>query len=158
MTDDKYWHSSEVREVAESLIGSDPGGEQVADVQQLQVLQRDAPATAEGCKRIASMQKLPAKVAATAAGTSMRAQGPQDVNVIPRPVYVMCISWVWWQHAEPIKREALVFHELCHIDLDGRIVPHSVSEHFAVVRRYGKWQPGLEQLDALFDLAETEQP
>lgn len=58
------------------------------------------------------------------------------------------------------KREALLFHELCHagIDDEGRphIIPHDFEEFYSVVKLYGDWaDEGLTQL-SLFDSPSTE--
>lgn len=146
MSDPKYWHSAELEAVAERLIDDGTADLEHLNFREIRYLltTKEAPNSAEGCKQIASMRKLPALVSATAAGTSMRAHDPSDLNAEPRPIYVMCVNVIWWQHADERAREALVFHELSHIDYDGRIVPHDFADHAAVIRRYGQWNPGLE--------------
>lgn len=69
------------------------------------------------------------------------------------PDFLITIDAEWWEAATPIQREALVFHELCHIkqetdkfgelkfDKDGKPVfglrAHDLEEFNAVVSRYG---------------------
>lgn len=72
------------------------------------------------------------------------------------PDYVIVINAPWWEQASARDREALIYHELCHVkqtidefgalkfDKDGypvwRIVEHDLAEFNAVVARYGAWQ------------------
>jgi len=71
------------------------------------------------------------------------------------PDYVIVIDATWWAEASAIEREALVYHELCHVrqatdeygamkfDKDGypvwRLVEHDVAAFNAEVQRYGAW-------------------
>lgn len=72
------------------------------------------------------------------------------------PDFVVVINAQWWEQAGPMEREALVFHELCHVrqkvdkygsprfDKDGLPVygcqGHDIEEFHAVVARYGSWK------------------
>ena len=72
-----------------------------------------------------------------------------------RADYVVVLDAAWWAQAAPIDREALIYHELCHIkqavdqygapkfDKDGypvfRLVEHDVTAFNAEVARYGSW-------------------
>lgn len=71
------------------------------------------------------------------------------------PDYIMILDQDWWDQASATRREALVFHELCHCaharDKDGElrftdegrpvwgIAAHDVEEFNAVVEKYGAW-------------------
>ena len=73
--------------------------------------------------------------------------------------YLMVINGPWWDQVAPIDREALIYHELCHIkqatdqfgapkfDKDGypvwSLVGHDLEEFNAVVARYGAWAPDI---------------
>lgn len=72
------------------------------------------------------------------------------------PKFVVVINAPWWEQAGPMEREALVFHELMHVqqkvdkfgapkfDKDGLPVygcqGHDIEEFRAVVARYGAWK------------------
>src|SRR5262249_31231197 len=65
------------------------------------------------------------------------------------PFFVMLITKPAWDKMKKAQREALVDHELCHMDIDdetGRpmIKPHEVEEFNAIVRRHGLWEESLE--------------
>ena len=75
------------------------------------------------------------------------------------PDYIMVLDSEWWTQADPITREALVFHELKHaaikVDKEGEprfndagtplwdLLGHDIEEFDAVVRRYGAWKPDI---------------
>ena len=72
------------------------------------------------------------------------------------PNYIVTVDRDWWLDAAPIAREALVWHELCHVkqlhdrfgelrfDKDGKpvfgLVGHDVEEFNSTVARYGAWK------------------
>lgn len=72
------------------------------------------------------------------------------------PEFLMVIDLEWWNQATPIQKEAIVFHELAHIQQDRdkfeapkfnkdglpvwRLVAHDIEEFNAVVARYGAWK------------------
>lgn len=76
-----------------------------------------------------------------------------------RPDFLITIDLPWWEQAAPIEREALVYHELKHIqqerdkfgdpkfDRDGNptfgLVEHDVTAFNDEVKRYGAWSPDL---------------
>jgi len=68
---------------------------------------------------------------------------------------IILINKYEWEHLSPIQKEALVFHELCHIVLsdDGiKLRKHDVEEFVAVASRYGAWIDNLEEMkEALQD-------
>lgn len=71
------------------------------------------------------------------------------------PDYVMVINAAWWSQVGDQEREALVYHELCHVkqavdaygalrfDRDGypvwALVEHDIAAFNAEVKRYGAW-------------------
>ena len=76
------------------------------------------------------------------------------------PDFLMILDSTWWAQATPKQREALVYHEMCHmahaVDKDGEprfteegnpiwdIRGHDLEEFNAVVRRYGAWLGDIE--------------
>ena len=77
------------------------------------------------------------------------------------PDFLMIIDEAWWMEASAFDREALIWHELCHVkqetdgfgdlkfDQDGNpkfgLVEHDVSAFHSEVARYGAWCPDLQQ-------------
>lgn len=77
------------------------------------------------------------------------------------PDFLITIDAAWWEAAAPVDREALVWHELCHIqqeidkfgelafDRDGNpkygLREHDVTAFNSEVARYGPWSPDLQQ-------------
>jgi hypothetical protein len=77
------------------------------------------------------------------------------------PDFLMIVDGPWWKAATAIDREALVWHELMHIqqetnefgdlrfDKDGVPVyglrEHDVTAFHSEVARYGAWSPDLQQ-------------
>ena len=77
------------------------------------------------------------------------------------PDFLMVIDAVWWDEASPIDREALVWHERCHVqqeidkygelkfDQDGNpkyaLRDHDVAAFNSEVERYGAWSDDLQQ-------------
>lgn len=76
------------------------------------------------------------------------------------PQFLMVLDHEWWQQASDRDAEALVWHELCHIqhaldkfgaprfDLDGlpvyKVHEHDVAAFRSEVERYGAWTPDLK--------------
>lgn len=72
------------------------------------------------------------------------------------PDYVVVVDGEWWRQASDLEREALIWHELCHVkqaidafgalkfDRDGlpvfEVVRHDVEAFDSEVRRYGAWK------------------
>lgn len=69
-----------------------------------------------------------------------------------------------WDEADETQQEALVAHELCHIekDVDNRgrsrywLANHDLEEFSWIVRRYGIWDDSLRKFFAAFENGETE--
>ena len=76
------------------------------------------------------------------------------------PDYVMILDRGFWEGVTPQTREALLYHELCHVKqaLDEygsprfnrqtgepiyRLVAHDLEEFNAVVAKYGAWSPDI---------------
>ena len=75
------------------------------------------------------------------------------------PEFIVIVDGAWWAQAGDIEREALVYHELCHVkqsvdefgglkfDRDGnpvfRIVEHDITAFNDEVERYGSWNAGI---------------
>ena len=73
-------------------------------------------------------------------------------RVVVRPRFIIYLSWVHWNQAtlgveaEDLDhfREALLHHELMHIDpLDEKTLPHTTEAFPATIHRYGAWNPSL---------------
>ena len=76
------------------------------------------------------------------------------------PHFLCIIDQAWWEQAGPRDREALLWHELCHVkqDVDQygalrfnrqtgepiyKLVEHDVAAFRSEVERYGAWSPDL---------------
>jgi putative metallopeptidase len=64
--------------------------------------------------------------------------------------FVIEFNWGAWQELTPRERIALVDHELTHCFTDGEslkpiMIPHDVEEFGSIVRKWGLWQPDLEE-------------
>lgn len=75
--------------------------------------------------------------------------------------FLITIDAVWWEGATERDKEALIWHELCHIrqeitkdgelkfDRDGNpvfgLVEHDVTAFHSEVARYGAWSPDLQR-------------
>lgn len=89
------------------------------------------------------------------------------------PDWLIILSEDWWEeNRDPLKREALVFHEALHCgqqrDKWGMprfnaatgmpvigIMPHDVEEFHAVARRYGAWTEDLVEFKAALNSTDT---
>lgn len=76
------------------------------------------------------------------------------------PQFLVVLDWQWWQQASAREREALVYHELKHVqqaidrwgapkfDRDGlpvfKCVGHDIEAFNDEVARYGDWRPDIE--------------
>jgi hypothetical protein len=61
--------------------------------------------------------------------------------------YIIELAWDFWCALNQTQREAMLLHELMHIDWDEdvwKIQPHSVEEHTEVIEAYGLWKPDLQ--------------
>lgn len=75
------------------------------------------------------------------------------------PEFLIVIDRDFWEQADDVTREAIIFHECCHVkqetdklgnpkfDKNGEavfgLVGHDLEEFNAVVERYGSWQPDI---------------
>lgn len=75
------------------------------------------------------------------------------------PEFIVIVDGTWWNRASDVEREALIWHELCHVkqavddfgalkfDRDGnpvfRIVEHDLAVFNSEVARYGAWSPDI---------------
>lgn len=74
--------------------------------------------------------------------------------------YIIEISWDMWAFFDDNQREALLFHELCHIrseDDAWKIRPHNVEEFSAVIEIYGLWKPDLKDFAEAIRKAEEDE-
>lgn len=76
------------------------------------------------------------------------------------PDFLITLDLPWWEQATPTEREALIWHELCHIkqetdkfgdpkfDREGNptfgLIEHDVTAFNSEVARYGAWSLDLE--------------
>lgn len=89
------------------------------------------------------------------------------------PHYIVTIDAQWWLDATPKQREALVWHELCHvkqaIGKDGEprinkqtgepvmcLVEHDIEEFNSTVAKYGLWKDDLKQFVAAAQSGPTD--
>jgi hypothetical protein len=77
----------------------------------------------------------------------------RDLQEPQEQLFVMIISKSAWDLLEnqPGAREALIDHELCHLDRDLEtsalsVNPHDVEEFFDIVRRHGAWAKDIQNL------------
>jgi len=78
----------------------------------------------------------------------------KEVKLITDLDYIMFINLDFWEEINNFKREALVFHELEHIEWKENIKDpnfgswvlrrHDLEEFNSVVAKYGKWSPNIE--------------
>ena len=149
----RIWKATEPAEVAERLIGevSDFHAHSLATI--FYVFVDPYPQGAKGCRILASTAKLPKVQAAIIKGLS---DDRDSFEATPGVVFVIRFDPDAWEVMQPTEREALVHHELCHIDaVDMAIRPHTVEEHAATYRRYGAWQPALRLFGQIAALRET---
>jgi hypothetical protein len=62
---------------------------------------------------------------------------------------VITFDYLWWE-GNPEHRKALMFHELCHLEVHEEkavlcSVDHDVTEFYAVWKRFGDWQGELNR-------------
>lgn len=76
--------------------------------------------------------------------------------------FVIIIDYFFWRE-NPEKQEALLFHELCHLQSDdtGKLstVSHDVEEFYSVIAKYGDWMKEIKQFTESakqFDLFEVD--
>ena len=90
------------------------------------------------------------------------------------PDFLMTIDQVWWDEASAIDRDALVWHELCHVqqeidkngelafDRDGNpkyaLRDHDVAAFNSEVERYGAWSSDLQSFIAAAENNRLKQP
>ena len=67
--------------------------------------------------------------------------------------YLIWLALDTWENLTAMQRKALVDHELCHIDTNGRLRGHDVEEFGEIIRRYGLWTPDLFRLQETFERA-----
>lgn len=62
---------------------------------------------------------------------------------------LMTLNGDEWKQLTTLQREAVIAHELCHVELGEKgyeLVPHDVEEFARVVKRYGLWKHDLQQM------------
>lgn len=73
-------------------------------------------------------------------------------------VQIVVNKWVW-DRIDDRQREALIAHELCHIDLvngNYSAAPHDLEEFRYIAKRYGAWDDGLQKFLAAFQAGEAD--
>lgn len=159
MAKPRYWQAVEPREIAARLL------DECKEFRGMQMWRidfvfRSTDSSGDGCKMLASVRRLSGIVAAEILGV---AENEEDFNALPPPIFVVEISANIWEVLEPEGREALIHHELSHIDpLDGVIVGHSIEDFASTVRRYGAWSGNwksmLAQLTLFDETLDADQP
>jgi hypothetical protein len=70
---------------------------------------------------------------------------------------LIVIDEAWWI-ANPEKQEALLFHELCHLQVSDegklQVIGHDLEEFYAVLRRYGDWNKEIKPMRDIFEQKE----
>lgn len=136
--DAQYVPSHAVADVAMSLIASQDRFRQLDDFR-IAYLERLGDPTGEGEDVLAKVQKA----------------GPLWRDL----AHVDAVVWVWqqvWGALSPREREALIAHELCHLDVTDtgklKVRKHDLEEFAWIARRYGPWMRDIarfaEQLQA----------
>ena len=145
--DTRIWKATEPADIAKRLIAdvADFHAHSLATIYYVYV--DPYPQGAKGCRILASTAKLPKVQAAIIRGLS---EDRDSFEATPGVVFVVRFDPDPWDVMDEMEREALVHHELCHIDaVDMAIRPHTVEEHAATYRRYGAWQPALKLFDRI---------
>jgi hypothetical protein len=88
----------------------------------------------------------PARVQDAKSPGKASAGNARDQKVLKRH-FVIEVNGNWWEAAEPIQREALVYHLLCHCwftEGKPRILQHDFCGFTAEVREYDAWSRDLK--------------
>ncbi len=82
----------------------------------------------------------------------------RDRLLHPYRFLIVLDAWFWLERPE--KREALLFHELCHCSVDERgdcsIAHHDLEEFFEVVKHYGMWKQDIEHFSEQLSLFSSQ--
>lgn len=121
-----YSPSAEMKKVAIALIRRHSGIAALVEDLRIAYLERAGEPSGEGEEAIAKCQKA----------------SPLWRDLAEYDVVIWAWSY-WWDLFEPRQREALMLHELCHIDRTEKggvkMRRHDVEEFIAVVHQYGVW-------------------
>lgn len=114
------------------------------------VLHSKPPAGDGGCKLLARCRKLGVVESALVGGL---AEAMTNLTATPAATFVIVYSADEWSYLDDNQREALVYHELCHIDpIDGKLRGHEFSGFAGEIIRYGSWHNGLRIAQRAFAL------
>ena len=72
---------------------------------------------------------------------------------------MLIVSEIWWRKSEDHLKEALICHELAHVEIvikeDGskqyKMRKHDIEEFLSVIKRHGAWNLTLRNLKELFE-------
>jgi predicted metal-dependent peptidase len=118
---DKFWDAVEVREIATKLIGEDGTF----------TFPKNTPILYLFVDKMKDLGNI--------------AHCSEKVEFASAYKFIMTINYEVWSRMTEREREALVFHELCHIFYDAEkdkysCVDHDLEEFGRVVSRYGLWR------------------
>lgn len=150
MTDTRYWQATEPAAITKSLleripIFSDHGLVPIHHAYTNQF----AGEGAEGCKTLARTKKVGGLESALIGGLA------DDAGFGATPIRQFAIVYEaeTWAALDDHQREALVYHELCHIDpVEGRLRRHDFTGFNGEIALYGPWTFGLRSAQAAFSL------
>ena len=108
-------------------------------------------------KLVFDMKEFPSKLGAIRKVSEREKCSGIDADLM------IIISELWWNKVEDKTKEALIDHELAHVECiikkDGskqyKMRKHDVEEFFLVVARRGAWSPALHMLQEM--LGKTEE-
>jgi hypothetical protein len=156
-SDTRWIEAPEVKDIAERLImAHHPNLELWMD--EIRYVFRNEAAKSKGKTVFGKAHKV------TALACYLATNSPGDMNSFddspppPADMFVMEIAHDVWEVLTREQREALVDHELQHMDVlyaeDGsfkRVIrPHDIEEFNAIVQRHGAWRPDIKDFaDAL---------
>jgi hypothetical protein len=147
MTGTEYWRAPEVERIARKLIGKHHEHLNRHDVR-VRCLFRDPAARSKGKVVYGKARKVSgftAYLVGLEHNDRLDDDGPTDFFVIE-------IAYDPWQGLTERQREALVDHELCHLEVEipdeakDRVLSlrgHDLEEFTEVVKRHGLWRPSV---------------
>jgi hypothetical protein len=146
----EYWRAPEVERIARKLIGKHHEHLNRHDVL-VRCLFRDPPARSRGKLVLGKARKV-SGLAAYLVGLEHNDRLDDDE---PIDFFLLEIAYAPWQGLTERQREALVDHELCHLEVElpesddkDRMLSlrsHDLEEFAAVVKRHGLWRESLAE-------------
>lgn len=148
MSGTEYWRAPQVERIARKLIGKHHEHLNRHDVQ-VRCVFRDPPARSRG-KLVYGKARKVSGLTAYLVGLEHEDR-PSDDG--PVDFFLIEIAHETWQGLTERQREALVDHELCHLEVELpetsdkdrtlSLRSHDLEEFTEVVKRHGLWQPSV---------------